>query len=68
MLNKEKLEEKISESGKKYNYLAKKIGITEQSFKRKRKGMTNFTIPEVDALCKELGITDGKELQAIFFA
>ncbi len=61
------LENIIKKSGKKKMYLAKKCGISVQSLRLKIKGIYDFTTSEVKILCDELGITDAKLMQKIFF-
>lgn len=62
------LDAKITASGKKMSYLAKKMGITINTLRRKRTNMNEFNSSEVDILCDELDITKLTEKQAIFFA
>ena len=51
------LEQRIKDSGKKYGYLAEKLGISRQYFRMKCKNKADFTNRETDILCSELGIT-----------
>lgn len=62
------LEKVISESGKKKDYLASKLGISRQTFYLKCQGKSDFTAPEIKILCNELNITSLKERESIFFA
>jgi len=62
------LEEKIRESGKKKEYLAKQCGITRQSLSSKVRNDSQFTVDQVSVLCKELNITKLSEKDRIFFA
>lgn len=66
MLNIQHLDRTIRESGKSKSFLAKKIGITKQSFSNKCTGRTSFTVPEFIALMKELGKTTVSELDELF--
>lgn len=66
MINVELLEEAITRSGKSYNYLASKLGITPQNFRLKRKGELEFKLSEVKILCAELSITSMTEMRKIF--
>lgn len=61
------LEQKIKNSGKKYGYLAEKLGISRQYFRMKCKNKADFTNRETDILCSELGITSLTEKEKIFF-
>lgn len=60
------LEKIISESGIKKSYLAEQLGISIQTLRLKITGKSDFTIREVNILCKELGITDLSEKEKIF--
>lgn len=68
MTNVQYLEELITKSGKKKEYLADKCGLTRQAFYLKCTGKSEFTAPEIKTLCAELGITKLSEKEAIFFA
>ena len=61
------LEEKITASGLKLNYILNQLGISRQAFDRKRKGQTAFRQSEVYVLCDLLNITDGMEKIKIFY-
>ena len=61
------LEQRIKDSGKKYGYLAEKLGISRQYFRMKCKNKADFTNRETDILCSELGITSLTEKEKIFF-
>ena len=54
-------------SGKKKSYLAEKCNISIQTLRLKIIGKYDFTTTEVRILCEELGITDAKLMQKIFF-
>lgn len=68
MVNKELLEIRIKKSGKTKTHLAKKIGRSIQSLKRKIDNKSDFTINEVGILCSELEIKELSEKEEIFFA
>lgn len=68
MTNRELLEEKIKESGKKKGYLAKKCGLSRMGFLNCIKGDALFNTSHINTLCDELNITSLKEKEAIFFA
>lgn len=68
MTNRELLEKKIEESGKKRGYLAKKCGLSRMGFLNCVKGDALFNTSHISILCDELNITSLKEKDAIFFA
>lgn len=68
MTNTALLDKKIEESGKKINYLAKKCGMSVQTFRRCRKNESEFRTKHINVLCAELGITKLTEKEAIFYA
>lgn len=68
MVKTELLEQKIKEAGKTKSYLAEKLGITIQTFKRKCDNKNEFMLSETETLCRELNIKKGAEMTAIFFA
>jgi len=61
------LEEKIASSGKTKTHLARKMGITIQSFRLKATNKSDFTTTQVSVLCDELGIEKLSEKEKIFF-
>lgn len=65
MINTLLLEQFIENSGKKKVYLASRIGITPQSFRRKVKGLSDFTVREATIISKELSLST-KERESIF--
>ena len=67
MVNHILLEEKIKQSGEKVGYLAAACGMHINTFKKKRDGESDFTVPEVEVLSKELPLTDSECID-IFFA
>ena len=68
MTNRILLEQKITESGKKKGYLAKKCGLSRQGFLNCIKGDALFNTTHIKVLCVELNITSLKERESIFFA
>lgn len=68
MTNEKLLEDKISASGKKKGYLAKKCGLSRMGLYNCIKGRTTFDASHIKILCDELNITSLKEKEAIFFA
>ncbi|MBO5969754.1 MAG: toxin-antitoxin system, antitoxin component, Xre family protein [Clostridia bacterium] len=68
MTNTELLESKIKSSGKKIGYLAEKCGMSHQHFRRCCNNEAEFRASQIESLCVELGISNLKERQAIFFA
>jgi hypothetical protein len=68
MTNYELLEDRIRRSGKKKEYLAKKCGMSRQSFRNCCQNISEFRTGQVQILCEELGITTLEDRQAIFFA
>lgn len=67
MTNIELLERKISDSGKKKEYLAKKCGLSRAGFRNCITGKAFFNTKQIKILCDELNITALKEREAIFF-
>ena len=68
MINTQYLEEKITLSGKKKEFLAQKCGITRQSLTSKINNRSPFTVDQVAVLCRELNISRPTEKEYIFFA
>ena len=60
------LEDAISKSGLRINFILEKLGITRQAFDRKRKGQYAFRQSEVYVLCDLLDLDDEKR-NLIFF-
>lgn len=61
-MNANKLRAKIKENGFSQNCVAKKIGISANSFSRKILGKRDFTLSEVIALCEVLNIENPQEI------
>ena len=68
MLNRQLFEAKITESGKKKGFLAKRCGLSRQGFHNCMVGKAMFNSVHITILCKEVNITSLKEKEAIFFA
>ena len=58
-----KLNEAISRSGYKKNFIASSLNITPQAFHKKMKGISEFTIGEMLVLCRLLNIENDKREQ-----
>lgn len=67
MTNTKLLEKKISESGKKKFFLAKKIGLSYTGFRNCMLNKSEFRASQIDILCSELGIFSLEEKEEIFF-
>lgn len=68
MTNTELLDKKIEESGKKIGYLAERCGLSLGGFYNCRTNKAEFKASHIKILSAELGITNLKEKDAIFFA
>lgn len=68
MIDTKELEKRIAESGKTKSHLSKKMGITIQTLRLKLKNTSDFTVSQVDILCKELNITRLTDKEKIFFS
>ena len=66
MLDANKLKAKIVEVGMTQGELARKIGISQNTFTRKISGRRDFTVGEIDRICTVLGITDNGQKAQIF--
>ena len=60
------LEEKINCSGKKKSYLARKLGISRQTFSKKCKNPKLFSNLQAELLCEEIGVFKDEEKVKIF--
>ena len=67
MVDTQMLEDIISKSGKKKQYLADAIGIYVQNLRMKMSNKLDFKSNEVAILCQELGITRLTDKEKIFF-
>lgn len=52
------LEKKMSESGLKIDFICNTLGLSNQGFSKKRKGITPFKAAEIYVLCDLLSIAD----------
>lgn len=68
MLDARKLKGKIAERGLTQGELAKAIGISDNSMTNKMSGRRDFTIGEIDRICKVLQISDCVTKAQIFLA
>ena len=68
MVNTELFEKKVKESGKKKNYLAKKVGLSSTGFRKCIVNKAEFKLSQVTILCEEIGVKTLAEKEAIFFA
>lgn len=68
MTNKELLENKIKQSGKKISYLAEKVGLSYAGFRNCVTNKAEFKVSQVKILCAELGVESLDERERIFFA
>jgi hypothetical protein len=57
----------IKDSGLKYNYIAKSLGITPFGLSKKIDGIYEFKASEVKKICDILNISDGEVMNDIFF-
>lgn len=58
----------VKKSGKKYKYIAEKMGITPYSLTKKIENKSPISTKEVNMFCEEIGITDKSLMLKIFFA
>ena len=65
-VNTEMLDEKITASGLKVDFIIDKLGLSPNGFYKKKNGKTPFRIAEVYVLCDLLHITDQNERDQIF--
>lgn len=68
MVNTEKLNMKIKDSGKTKTHLAKKAGISLTTLRSKINNLYPFNSDEMEVLCSELDIKALTEKESIFFA
>lgn len=67
MVNTELLNEKIEQSGLKPQFIIETLGITPNSFYRKKNNQIPFKAAEVYVLCDLLHISDVAEKTNIFY-
>ena len=65
-MDKEKLLDRIEESGLKRERIASVLDVSGETLRRKLAGLTEFTASEIGALCKLLGLTP-EDAAAIFY-
>lgn len=58
---------KIAEYGTSQRKLAYKMGLNEKTFSEKMHGKYDWSLSEVQQLCKLLKINSAKEIKSIFF-
>lgn len=68
MVRTEELGKIITQSGKKKGYLAGRLGMSIQTFRKKCCNKADFTAAQIKILCDELSITDPETILEIFFA
>ncbi|MPM32451.1 hypothetical protein SDC9_79013 [bioreactor metagenome] len=56
----------INESGFKYKFIAKSLGLTYYGLQRKIDNESEFKASEISALCRILNINSAKEKETIF--
>lgn len=61
------LDEKISNSGLKIDYIISQLGLSRQGYYKKKKGITPFRASEVFVLCTLLNINADDEREKIFY-
>ena len=57
-MNNQLLDEKVKENGRKYNFIARQIGITEFGLIKKRKGIIPWKINEINTITELLNLTE----------
>ena len=62
------LKQLIADSGIKYAFISKELGISPSSLYNKVNNITEFTQSEIEGMCAILHITKLKDRQEIFFA
>jgi len=68
MTNKKLLEQRIDDLGLKKNFLAKKVGLSDQGFRNCLNNQAEFKASQIAVLCEILQITDIETVKSIFFA
>ena len=67
MYDKDAMTKVLKARGVKLGVIADRLGVSEATFRNKRKGKTEFTQTEISAFCDCLRLSDG-ERNSIFFA
>ena len=62
------LNDRVKESGLRNAFIARKMGITTQSFGKKLRGQSPITVENAACLCEVLPITDNNEKVSIFLS
>ena len=68
MVNTDLLKQLIGQKGLKYSFIAKKLGISDTSWRNKLENKTSFKLGEVSILCQLLEIIDLELKEKVFFA
>lgn len=68
MLNVNLLKSKLAIAGMSQKELAHKIDISENTMSQRMTCQSDFTLKEINAICKELNITSGREKADIFLS
>lgn len=68
MVNTEALLKAIADSGLKMQSIAKELDMSRIALWRKSRNVTKFRTPEVDKLCKVVGIRTKSDKDRIFYA
>jgi predicted transcriptional regulator len=63
-----KLKQKVSDSGLKASFIAKKLNVSRSGWYRKLNGKSKFTAEQIQTMCEILHITSLREKEDIFFA
>lgn len=58
---------KIAEQGTSQRKLAQKIGLNEKTFSEKMNGKYDWSLSEVQQICKLLKISSAQEIKRVFF-
>lgn len=58
---------KIAEHGTSQRKLARKMGLNEKTFSEKMRGKYDWSLTEVQQICKYLKIGSAQEIKRIFF-
>ena len=65
MVDKARFDQKVADSGYKFDFISKQLGITEFGLIKKRKGTIPFKVDEINKLTELLHLT-APERDAIF--
>ena len=60
MVNEKLFNQKVKDSGYKFDYIAKKMGITTYGLIKKRKGQIPFKVAEINLLSMMLNLSAGE--------